>query len=90
MTASVEAVKERKKAAAEEAAQLQPKLKLIVEKTRELQGQVYSVGGSRGEGRGTEVRKVNTRAVNLHIQLEGFQLPYLAAKGSFRFLSLFG
>ena len=45
MAASVDAVRERKRAAAEEAAQLQPKLKLIVEKTRELQTQVGGLPG---------------------------------------------
>ena len=44
MTASVDAVRERKRAAAEEAALLQPKLKLIIEKTRELQTQVGQNG----------------------------------------------
>ncbi|KAF0287766.1 CDK5 regulatory subunit-associated protein 3 [Amphibalanus amphitrite] len=51
MAASVDAVKERKKAAAEEAAQLQPKLKLIVEKTRELQTQIENSISEKYKGR---------------------------------------
>jgi len=51
MAASVEAVKERRRGAAEEAAALQPKLKLVIEKTRQLHGQIESSLNEKYKGR---------------------------------------